>query len=124
VIGVGTARRTTVPMVLDARTAEPANDFDGREVAAADLDVPKNFQVGLDLTTAGHARGPWDRPAVQTFLATQPYGRLCVDFPADPPNQFPLNLVISLGIVDITEPKLENVGVLVDRVEEVTSVIG
>lgn len=99
------------------------------EVAAADLDVPKNFQVGLDLTTAGHARGPWDRSAVHTFLATQPYGRLCVDFPADPADQFPLDLVppdlvMSLGIVDITEPKLENVGVLVDRVEEVARVIG
>lgn len=96
------------------------------EAAVADLDVPPNFRVGLDLTTAGQARGPWDRGVVESFLATQPFGRVCVDFPAD--DQFPLDLVppglvMSLGIVDIANPTLEDVDVLVDRVDEAAKLI-
>jgi 5-methyltetrahydropteroyltriglutamate--homocysteine methyltransferase len=89
--------------------------------AVANLDVPENFRVGLDLTSASHARGPWDRVAVEAFLATQPFGRLCVDFPAA--DSFPLDLVppglvLSLGIVDIATAALEDVDTLVDRVDE------
>lgn len=105
----------TIAVILEAESA-----------AVSDLDVPANFRVGLDLTSAGHAKGPWDRVAVETFLAAQPFGRLCVDFPAT--NHFPLDLVppelvMSLGMVDITDPTLEDVDALVDRVDEATKLI-
>jgi 5-methyltetrahydropteroyltriglutamate--homocysteine methyltransferase len=51
------------------------------------------------------------------------FGRLCVDFPADPAQRFPLDLVpsglvMSLGVVDISDPELEDVDELVARVDE------
>lgn len=102
----------TISAILEAEAA-----------AVADLDVPAHFRVGLDLTSAGRARGAWDRAAVEAFLAAQPFGRLCVDHPADPAHRFPLDLVpaglvMSLGVVDVSDPELENVGELVDRVDE------
>lgn len=91
--------------------------------AVADLDVPENFRVGLDLTSAGQASGPWDRGAVSGFLAAQPFGRLCVDYPANQAHRFPLDLVpsglvMSLGVVDIADPQPEDVDALVDRIDE------
>ena len=102
----------TIATILEADTA-----------AVTDLDAPANFRVGLDLTSAGQARGPWDRAAVESFLAAQPFGRLCVDFPADQAHRFPLDLVpsglvMSLGVVDIADPELEDVDALVDRIDE------
>lgn len=94
--------------------------------AVADLDVPVNFRVGLDLTTAGQARGPWDTAAVREFLAAQPFGRLCVDFPVDdhfPLELVPAGLVMSLGVVDIAGPALEDVDALVDRIDEAAKVM-
>jgi 5-methyltetrahydropteroyltriglutamate--homocysteine methyltransferase len=107
----------TISVMLEAEAA-----------AVAGLDVAENFRVGLDLTSAGQARGPWDRAAVQAFLAAQPFGRLCVDFPADPDRRFPLDLVspglvMSLGVVDISDPEPEDVDELVARVDEAAKTI-
>lgn len=107
----------TISVILEAEAA-----------AVTGLDVPENFRVGLDLTSAGHARGPWDRAAVQSFLGAQPFGRLCVDFPADAAHRVPLDLVpsglvMSLGVVDISDPEMENVDELVDRVDEAAKAV-
>jgi 5-methyltetrahydropteroyltriglutamate--homocysteine methyltransferase len=109
----------TIATILEAETAAVA------DLAYNDA-VPANFRVGLDLTSAGHARGPWDRAAVEAFLATQPFGRLCVDFPATdhfPLDLVPSGLVMSLGIVDIADPALEDVDTLVDRVDGVAKLL-
>jgi 5-methyltetrahydropteroyltriglutamate--homocysteine methyltransferase len=104
-----------------------ATVLDEEVAAVADLDVPACFRVGFDLTTAGQARGPWDHAAVRSFLAAQPFSRLCIDFPAE--DRFPLELVpfdlhVSLGIVDIASPSIEDFGELVDRVDDADRLIG
>lgn len=121
----GEGRATATKLGIDADTTI-ATILTAEAAAVTGLDAPENFRVGLDLTTAGQAHGPWDRAAVKAFLAAQPYRRLCVDFPAE--HQFPLDLVepglvMSLGVIDIADPALEDVGVLVDRIDEAAKVL-
>lgn len=55
VVGVGTARRTTVPVVLDVRTQAPVNDFDGWDhVTEAGLHIESGTVIVsmLDYTDA------------------------------------------------------------------------
>ncbi|MDQ4114909.1 MAG: methionine synthase [Actinomycetota bacterium] len=90
------------------------------------LELPENFCLGLDLTTAGQAAGPWSEEAVAGFLAIQAYERLCVDYPDE--SRFPLSLVpegvvMSLGVVDISTPELEDVDALVARIDEAAEII-
>ncbi|KHL13406.1 5-methyltetrahydropteroyltriglutamate--homocysteine methyltransferase [Mumia flava] len=97
--------------------------------AIADLGaVPEEFRVGLDLTSAGAATGPWDVAAVEAFLGAQPYDRICVDYPAAAEQRFPLEvvpdgLVVSLGVVDVSDPALEDVDDLVARIDEAAELL-
>ena len=105
----------TVAMMVDADNA-----------AVAGLELPENFRVGLDLTTAGASRGAWDRGAVKDFLSRQTFGRLCVEHRRDAP--FPVDLiaddmVVSLGVVDISDPAAEDVNELVDRIDKAAEFI-
>lgn len=121
---VAEGRATAEKLGIDVdKTIATILETETETAAIAGLDVPENFRVGLDLTSAGKASGPWDRAAVAGFLAAQPFGRLCVDFPGDQAHQFPLDLVpsglvMSLGVVDIADPRLENVDAVVDRIDE------
>lgn len=97
--------------------------------AVTGLDVPENFRVGLDLTGSGPLptteRG-YHPAALDTLLDETPFHRLCADFPADPAARLPLErikpgLVISLGVVDVARPELEEVDELLDRVDPVVA---
>ena len=100
------------------------------EAAIADLKVPEEFRVGLDLVTAAAPaleRG-YDRDAVQAFLNGLTFTRLCVEYPEDAAARFPLDLlapgtVVSLGVVDVADPELEDVDTLVARIDEAATVI-
>jgi 5-methyltetrahydropteroyltriglutamate--homocysteine methyltransferase len=95
------------------------------------LDVPETFRVGLDLTTAGteYLKHGYDPDvAAAYFQPDQPYRRFCVEHPSDEAAQFPLSLlppgtVVSLGIVDVSTPQLENVDDLVARIDQAATVI-
>jgi methionine synthase II (cobalamin-independent) len=95
--------------------------------AVTGLGVPEDFRVGLDLTDSGPlpttGRG-YDPAALDALLDETPFHRLCADFPADPAARLPLErikpgLVISLGVVDVSTPELEDVDALLDRVDPV-----
>lgn len=83
----------------------------------ADLSVPEDFRVGLDLTDSGPLPGTgqgYDRKAAEILLDETPFRRLCVDYPADPAARFPADLVrpgivLSLGVIDVSTPEPENV---------------
>jgi methionine synthase II (cobalamin-independent) len=95
--------------------------------AAAALDVPAEFRVGLDLTDSGPlpaTSAGYDSVAVAALLDETPFHRVCVDFPADPAARLPLELVkpglvVSLGVVDVLTPALESVEELLDRLDPV-----
>lgn len=83
----------------------------------AGLSAPEDFRVGLDLTDSGPlpatAQG-YDKAAAETLLDETPFQRLCVDYPADPAGRFPAALVrpgivLSLGVIDVSSPVLEDV---------------
>jgi 5-methyltetrahydropteroyltriglutamate--homocysteine methyltransferase len=97
--------------------------------AVTGLDVPENFRTGLDLADSGPLptteRG-YHPAALDTLLDETPFHRLCADFPADPAARLPLErikpgLVISLGVVDVARPELEQVDELLDRVDPVVA---
>ena len=101
--------------------------LDADRAAVAGLAAPDNFRVGLDLTDSGPLptteRG-YDLAAVDAFLDANPFNRLCVDFPADPGARLPLErvkpgLVLSLGVVDVSDPALEDVDDILARVDPV-----
>jgi 5-methyltetrahydropteroyltriglutamate--homocysteine methyltransferase len=101
--------------------------LDADRAAVADLTAPGNFRTGLDLTDSGPlpatGRG-YDPTAVDTLLDATPFRRLCVDFPADPAARVPLErvkpgLVLSLGVVDVSDPAPENVDDILARVDPV-----
>ncbi|OHV41275.1 MULTISPECIES: hypothetical protein [Pseudofrankia] len=99
---------------------------DGQVLAG--LEAPQEFRVGLDITTAGAAGGPCDAAAVADFLGRSPFGRLCVEFPRDAAARFPLGelpvgLVMSLGVVDVSDPALEDVDELVGRIDAAAEII-
>ncbi|HTJ67805.1 MAG TPA: hypothetical protein VL551_09780 [Actinospica sp.] len=94
------------------------------------LDVPENFRVALDLTTSGadHLNQGYDTDAAAAFLAALPFTRICVEYPATEAARFPLTLlspgtVVSLGVVDVSCPDLEDVDDLVARIDEAATVI-
>jgi 5-methyltetrahydropteroyltriglutamate--homocysteine methyltransferase len=83
----------------------------------AGLSVPEDFRVGLALTDSGPlpttAQG-YDKSAAETLLDETPFQRLLVDYPAAPEARFPAELVrpgivLSLGVIDVSRPALENV---------------
>jgi 5-methyltetrahydropteroyltriglutamate--homocysteine methyltransferase len=95
--------------------------------AVAGLTTPGTFRLGLDLTDSGPLptteRG-YDAAAVDALLDENPFHRLCVDFPADPDARLPLErvkpgLVLSLGVVDVSDPAAEAVEDLLARVDPV-----
>jgi 5-methyltetrahydropteroyltriglutamate--homocysteine methyltransferase len=95
--------------------------------AVRELTAPDTFRVGLDLTDSGPLptteRG-YDPAAVDTLLDGNPFHRLGVDFPADPATRLPLErvkpgLVLSLGVVDVSDPAAEAVEDLLARVDPV-----
>jgi methionine synthase II (cobalamin-independent) len=95
--------------------------------AVTGLDVPEDFRIGLDLTDSGPLpsteRG-YHPAALDTLLDETPFHRLCTDFPADPAARLPVErikpgLVLSLGVVDVATPGLEDVDTLLDRVDPV-----
>jgi methionine synthase II (cobalamin-independent) len=125
------------PLLTVAGRARLSADLDVGAVLAAlvetdraavqGLDVPEDFRVGLDLTDSGPlpttAQG-YDLGALDTLLDETPYHRLCADFPADPAARLPVErikpgLVLSLGLVDVSTPGLEDVDALLDRVDPV-----
>jgi 5-methyltetrahydropteroyltriglutamate--homocysteine methyltransferase len=94
----------------------------------AGLEVPGEFRVGLDLTTAGAVAGNWERSAVSDFARRQPFGRLCVEYPADLSGRFPLDalpgaVVASLGVVDVSDGTLEDVEELVARIDAAAEIV-
>jgi 5-methyltetrahydropteroyltriglutamate--homocysteine methyltransferase len=101
--------------------------LDADRAAVADLTAPGNFRTGLDLTDSGPlptAERGYDPAAVDTLLDANPFHRLCVDFPADPAARLPLErvkpgLVLSLGVVDVSDPAPENVDDILARVDPV-----
>jgi 5-methyltetrahydropteroyltriglutamate--homocysteine methyltransferase len=101
--------------------------LDADRAAVADLTVPDHFRTGLDLTDSGPLptteRG-YDPAAVDAFLDANPFSRLCVDFPADPGARLPLErvkpgLVLSLGVVNVSDPAPEDVDDILARVDPV-----
>jgi len=95
--------------------------------AVAGLEVPADFRVGLDLLDDGplpHTSGGYDPVAVAAVLDETPFQRVCVDFPADPAARLPVELVkpglvVSLGLVDVSTPVLEDVESLLERLDPV-----
>src|SRR5262249_51098184 len=101
--------------------------LDADRAAVADLTVPGDFRTGLDLTDSGPLptteRG-YEPGAVDAFLDANPFSRLCVDFPADRGARLPLErvkpgLVLSLGVVDVSDPAPEGVDDILARVDPV-----
>ncbi|MGD0553879.1 MAG: hypothetical protein ABSA93_02750 [Streptosporangiaceae bacterium] len=95
--------------------------------AASGLTDHETFRVGLDLTDSGPlpttAQG-YDGSAVEVLLDANPFHRLGIDFPALAEARFPLErikpgLVISLGVVDVSQPTLEPVDDILDRIDPV-----
>ncbi|MFT4200239.1 hypothetical protein, partial [Gordonia sp. (in: high G+C Gram-positive bacteria)] len=122
----GRARAAGLGLDADALSAAMITADNAAVAAVAGAEgVPEHFRVGLDVTTAGVAEGAYDEDAVKRFLDTQAYRRICVEFPAETDDRFPLThipegVVVSLGLVDITTPVLEDVDDLVSRVDEAT----
>jgi 5-methyltetrahydropteroyltriglutamate--homocysteine methyltransferase len=106
--------------VLDALTETDRAVFAG-------LSVPEDFRVGLALTDSGPlpatAQG-YDKSATETLLDETPFQRLLVDYPAAPQARFPAELVrpgivLSLGVIDVSTPALENVDDLLALVDPI-----
>ncbi len=94
--------------------------------AIAGLDLPANFCVGLDLTTAGAADGTWHDAAVSDFLSRQTFTRLCVEHRRAAP--FPVQLltdriVVSLGVVDISVSEADDVDDVLERIDKAAEII-
>jgi 5-methyltetrahydropteroyltriglutamate--homocysteine methyltransferase len=92
------------------------------------LDAPADFRLSLDLTTAGSLEGDYDPAAIRAFSSAQPYSRICVEYPQQPSERFPIGeltagTVVSLGVVDISRSEIESVDALVSRIDEATAVI-
>ena len=92
--------------------------------------TPENLRTGLDLTTAGadYAKQGYDAAATTRFVATQPYDRLCVEYPQDEAARFPIDLlkagtVVALGVVDVSVPEAEDVDALVARIDMAAAVV-
>jgi 5-methyltetrahydropteroyltriglutamate--homocysteine methyltransferase len=83
------------------------------------------FQDARDLVDAARARALDLGKALSIAVVDEtPFHRLCADFPADPAARLPLErikpgLIISLGVVDVSCPDLEEVDALLDRVDPV-----
>jgi 5-methyltetrahydropteroyltriglutamate--homocysteine methyltransferase len=95
--------------------------------AVSGLTDHETFRVGLDLTDSGPlpttSQG-YDGSAVDVLLDANPFHRLGIDFPAAPAARFPLErikpgLVISLGVVDVSQTSLEPVDDILDRIDPV-----
>jgi methionine synthase II (cobalamin-independent) len=126
------------PLLTVAGRERLASDIDAHAVlrllvdadraAVAGLEeVPDNFRVGLDLTDSGPIptteRG-YHLPALDALLDESPFHRLCTDFPADPAARLPVaaikpGLVLSLGVVDTSDPAAETVEELLGRLDPV-----
>jgi 5-methyltetrahydropteroyltriglutamate--homocysteine methyltransferase len=94
--------------------------------AIAGLDLPANFCLGLDLTTAGVAEGAWDGGAIGDFLSRQTFARLCVEHRRDAP--FPVDLltdrtVVSLGVIDIASPEVDDIDEVLQRIDKAAEII-
>jgi 5-methyltetrahydropteroyltriglutamate--homocysteine methyltransferase len=94
------------------------------------LDAPADFRVGLDLATAGsaHLAQGYDAVAVSAFVDRQPFDRLHVEYPANEAARFPIELlkpgtVVSLGVVDVSSPELEDVDALVELIDRAATVV-
>jgi 5-methyltetrahydropteroyltriglutamate--homocysteine methyltransferase len=94
------------------------------------LAAPQDFRVGLDLTTAGspHLAQGYDKAAVSAFLGGRRFGRLHVEYPAQTARRFPIELleagtVVSLGVVDVSTPDVEDVDELVGRIDEAAALV-
>jgi 5-methyltetrahydropteroyltriglutamate--homocysteine methyltransferase len=109
--------------MLSAMTAADAEALGG-------FDAPDEFRVGLDLCAArdGLLAAGYDADALGRFLAWLPCERLCVEFPADPAARFPLaavppGKVVSLGVVDVTTSRPEDVDELLRRTDDAAAVL-
>jgi len=120
----GRAQLTSAGVDVDAVLAAL---LEADRAAASGLIDHETFRVGLDLTDSGPlpttSRG-YDGSAVDALLDANPFHRLCIDFPAAPDARFPLErikpgLVVSLGLVDVSQPSLEPVDDILDRVDPV-----
>ncbi|HTY72636.1 MAG TPA: methionine synthase [Actinomycetes bacterium] len=96
------------------------------------LDVPDDFRLGLDLTDSGPLpttdKG-WDLASLHRLLDGTRFRRICVDFPRDPQARLPLHevkpgLVVSLGVVDVTDPAEESVEELLPLCDAAVEVRG
>jgi 5-methyltetrahydropteroyltriglutamate--homocysteine methyltransferase len=95
--------------------------------AVAGLTGHESFRVGLDLTDSGPLAttgNGYDPAAVDALLDGIPFHRLCIDYPANAAQRFPLErvkpgLVLSLGVVDVSRPELEPVDDVLELVDPV-----
>jgi len=96
----------------------------------AGLSVPENFRIGLDLTTGGLAvdESGYSAADLGWFVENQPFGRLCVEYPAAEASRFPLELLaggptVSIGLVDVSTATIESVDELVGRVDDAAAIV-
>lgn len=94
---------------------------------AEGLSAPAGFRLGLDLTDSGPLPGTgqgYHPDALDVLLEGTPFDRLCADFPADPAARLPLErikpeLVVSLGVVDVSTREPESVEDLLAQLDPV-----
>lgn len=94
--------------------------------AVTGLELPPNFCLGLDLTTAGAADGAWDTDAIRDFMPRQTFARLCVEHRRDAP--FPVELlaagtVVSLGVIDVSTSDPDDIDEVLERVDKAAEII-
>ena len=83
-------------------------------------DVPAFLNRLIEVLVDGEQG--YDAAATTRFVDTQPYDRLCVEYPQDEAARFPIDLlkagtVVSLGVVDVAVPEAEDVDALVERID-------
>lgn len=107
--------------VLHRMLAADAQIVDG-------LETPPECRVSLDVTTGGLVGGAYHREAARGFSRTQPYLRVCVEYPGPEHERFPIaelitGTVVSLGVVDVGDPGTADVDELVDRIDQAAQML-
>lgn len=120
------AGRERLASVIDVDVVLACLDETDRAVTDG-LRVPADFRLGLDLTDSGPLPGTgrgYHPGALETLLEDTPFHRLCADFPAEPAARLPLELVkpelvVSLGVVDVSTSEPETVDGLLELLDPV-----
>jgi 5-methyltetrahydropteroyltriglutamate--homocysteine methyltransferase len=119
----GRAQVTNAGFDVDAILATA---IEADRMVFAGLDAPPDYRVGLDLVNSGPlptTQDGYDVAALEALIGDTPFHRLCVDYPNDSLSRVPLErikpgLVLSLGVVDVSTPRLEPVDDLLRIADE------